>query len=200
MIITNFSNFSEFKIDESSLKRCIRKHFYKINRPVYIEVDKKLENAYGMQTVLCIEDYENHSQHWTSNFIKEVNSKDDHFHRIKLSYGYLDTAFHNQTKSKRQTKNWGLSDHYEFKRGQYPFVYLFHVLSHEMQHSQQVEESSGRFFPYVVVSDLFLQYKTPNWKEYNYLKEQGCKVEMEFDAEVAALKKGPKMFRTYYGV
>ena len=86
MIITNFSNYSEFKIDESSLKQCVRKHFYKIKRPVYIEVDKKLERAYGMQTVLYLKDYENHSQHWTPNFIKEVESKDNYFHRIKLSY------------------------------------------------------------------------------------------------------------------
>ena len=200
MIITNFSNYSEFKIDESSLKQCIRKHFYKIKRPVYIEVDKKLERAYGMQTVLYLKDYENHSQHWTPNFIKEVESKDNYFHRIKLSYEYLDVAFHNQAKSKRQTKKWGLNEHYDFKRGQYPFVYLFHVLSHELQHSQQIEEASGKSFPYVVLSNLFFQYKSPNWKEYHYLHDQGCKVEMEFDAELAALKKGPKMLRTYYGV
>ena len=72
-------------------------------------------------------------------------------------------------------------------------LYLFHVLSHELQYSQQIEEASCKSFPYVVLSNLFFQYKSPNWKEYHYLHDQGCEVEMEFDAEVAALKKGPKI-------
>ena len=193
-IVTNFSQFPEFKkVDEDFLKKVILKHFPKIKRSIYIYINPQLKLAYGQQTVLCLKDFERYYRWWTPDWLEEVKKTKGYFHKISLSYEHLWNAFHNTSESKKITKLWGLRNHYEFKESKYPHAYLFHVLGHELQHAQQVEPPKPGANP----AELSIQYKSHNWKQYLYLQEVGCASEVEFDAELGGLKKGPRMLRSY---
>ena len=186
-ITTNISDYLDFdKIDEPFLKKLIKSKFSKIKKPVYINIDQKLIRAFGMYNSVYLYNFKRYSRFWTEDFVEEVEKHKGDFHRVTLSYGFLYNAFHDKRISKVETKNWGISKHYSDLKKEYPYAYLFHLLSHELQHAQQSEST--------------IQYKMDNWPEYHYLKEQKCNSDIEFDAEVAAIKKGPKMFRSFYGV
>ena len=186
-ITTNFSDYLDFdEVDEQSLKRLVKSKFSKIKKPIYINIDQKLITSYGLYNALYLYNFERYSKFWTYDFIEEVEKHKGDFHRITLSYSFLYNAFHDRSLSKVETKMWGIKDHYSDLRREHSYAYLFHLLSHELQHAQQNEST--------------IQYKMENWPEYHYLKDQKCSSEIEFDAEVAAIKKGPKMFRSFYGV
>ena len=52
-IITNLSEFPEFKIDEGTLKSAIIKCFSSIKKPLYIHINKKLILCHGLHRRDC---------------------------------------------------------------------------------------------------------------------------------------------------
>ena len=180
-IITNLFEYPEFKIDEVLLKKAIIKRFSKIKKPLYINVDKNLIQNHGVYRRDWITELKRFPTSWTPQFISEIKDNGDIYHRINLSYDFLHNAFHNRSK------------YFDFDPKNYPYMYLFFLLAHELQHAQQCDSQHLKSYK---DSKSYVQYKKKNWKEYENV-ESNHNI-FEFDAEVASIKKTLKLYESYF--
>ena len=192
-IITNLSEYSEFKIDEVLLKKAIVKRFSKIKKPLYINVDKNLIQNHGVYRRDWITDLKRFPTSWTPQFISDIKDNRDIYHRINLSYDFLHNAFHNKSQSNKDTDIWDIRKYFDFDSKDYPYMYLFFLLAHELQHAQQCDSQHLKVYK---DSKGYVQYKKKNWKEYEDV-ESNHNI-FEFDAEVASIKKTLKLYESYY--
>ena len=72
-------------------------------------------------------------------------------------------------------------------------MYLFFLLAHELQHAQQSDSQRLKSYN---LSKCYVQYKKKNWKEYEDVESNH--IIIEFDAEVASIKKTLKLYESYY--
>ncbi len=177
-IVTNISDYPELKLDEKLVVKCIKNHFRNVNAPIYIYIDPKLKNAYGLHACRSIKEYETLPKIVKDELVESAKENKNHWHKINLSYQLLERALNKRRKSKDETSDWILCDEYD-----YYYAVVFYVLTHELQHAYQVERGN--------------QYKKENWKQYE--DEIGDFVDLEFDAEVGAIRKGPRLLRSYCG-
>ena len=87
-IVTNLSEYPEFKIDEALLKKAIVKHFSKIKKPLYINVDKNLIQNHGVYRRDWITELKRFPTSWTPQFISEIKDNGDIYHRINWHMSY----------------------------------------------------------------------------------------------------------------
>jgi len=192
-IITNLSEYPEFKIEENALKSAVVRRFSKIKKPLYIHIDKNLIQNHGLYRRDWITELKRHPISWTSQFISEIKNNGDLYHRINLSYDFLHNAFHNRKQSNKETSTWYIRKYFDFDSNDYPYMYLFFLLAHELQHAQQCDSIRG----YIVDdSKCHIQYKKRNWKEYEGVEHNHNVV--EFDAEIASINKTLKLYESYY--
>ena len=192
-IVTNLSEYPEFKIDEGLLKKAIMKHFSKIKKPLYININKNLIRYHGVHCRDWITELKRLPTSWTPQFISEVRDNGDVYHRINLSYEFLHNAFHDRSQSKEDTATWNIRKYFDFDSKKYPYMYLFFLLAHELQHAQQCD---GQRLKSYNLSKCYVQYKKKNWKEYEDVESNH--IIIEFDAEVASIKKTLKLYESYY--
>ena len=192
-IVTNISEYPEFKIDEGLLKNAIIRRFAQIKKPIYIHIDKNLVVSHGHHRRDWITDLKRYPSSWTPQFISEIKKNGDLYHRICLSHQFLHNAFHNRKQSNKDTVTWHLSKYFDFDPRDYSYIYLFFLLSHELQHAQQCDSLRMKYFK---SDNCYVQYKKDNWKEYKDVENNGTV--LEFDAEVAAINKTLKLYESYY--
>ena len=193
-ITTNLSEFPEFKVDESLLKNAIIRRFSaKIKKPLYIHIDKNLVASHGHHRRDWITDLKRYPSSWSPQFISEIKKNGDLYHRICLSYEFLHNAFHNRSESNLDTVTWHLREYFDFDTRDYPYIYLFFLLSHELQHAQQCDSLRMKYFKNEM---CYIQYKKNNWKEYKEVENNG--VALEFDAEIASINKTLKLYESYF--
>ena len=70
-IVTNLSEYPEFKIDETLLKKAIIKHFSKIKKPLYINVNKSLIRYHGVHCRDWITELKRYPASWPPHFVSE---------------------------------------------------------------------------------------------------------------------------------
>jgi len=191
-IVTNLSDYPEFKIDEDLLKKAIVKRFPKIKKPLYINVDKNIIQNHGLYRRDWITELKRFPACWPPHFVSEIKNNRDIYHRINLSYDYLYNAFHNKRQSNLDTKTWCIRKYFDFDSKYYSYIYLFFLLAHELQHAQQCDSQHLKVYK---DSKGYVQYKKENWKEYEDL-ESNHNI-FEFDAEVASIKKTLKLYESY---
>ena len=192
-IITNLSEYPEFKIDEGVLKSAIIKCFSKIKKPLYIHINKKLIQCHGLHRRDWITELKRYPTSWTSQFISEIKNNGDIYHRINLSYEFLHNAFHNRTQSNEDTDTWHIRKYFYFDPIDYAYMYLFFLLAHELQHAQQCDSLRLKSYK---DSKCYVQYKKSNWKEYEDV--EGNNNVWEFDAEIASINKSLKLYESYF--
>ena len=192
-VVTNISQFPEFGIDEAALKKAIVKRFSKIKKPLYINIDKNLIRNYGVYRRDWITELKRFPTSWTRQFIFEIKDNRDIYHRINLSYSFMHNAFHNRSKSNKDTATWHIRKYFDFDSQKYPYIYLFFLLAHELQHAQQYDSQHLKSYK---DSKGYIQYRKSNWREYEDV-ESNHNI-FEFDAEVASIKKTLKLYESYY--
>ena len=192
-IITNLSEFPEFKIDEGVLKSAIIKCFSNIKKPLYIHINKKLIYCHGLHRRDWITELIRYPACWPPHFVSEIKNSGDIYHRISLSYEFLYNAFHNRRQSNKDIENWYIRKYFDFDPKDYPYMYLFFLLAHELQHAQQCDSQHLKSYK---DSNGYVQYKKKNWKEYENV-ESNHNI-FEFDAEVASIKKTLKLYESYF--
>ena len=192
-IVTNISEYPEFKIDEGALKSAIVKRFSQIKKPLYISIDKNLTLCHGHHRRDWITDLKRYPTSWTPQFISEIKKNGDLYHRVCLSYDFLHNAFHNRRQSNLDTDTWYLRQYFDFDSTDYPYIYLFFLLSHELQHAQQCDSLRMKYYKN---DHCYIQYKKNNWKEYKDVDNNG--VAIEFDAEIASINKTLRLYESYY--
>ena len=192
-ITTNLSEYPELKIDEESLKNAIIKRFPKIRKPLYIHVNKNLIQAHGLHRRDWITDLKSYPTAWTPEFISEIKKNGDLYHRVCLSYDFLHDAFHNKRQSNRDTNHWYIRKYFDYDSKDYPYMYLFFLLSHELQHAQQCDNLRMKYFKN---DQCYVQYKKNNWKEYRDVENSGTV--LEFDAEIASINKTLRLYESYF--
>ena len=192
-IITNISEYPEFKIDEGSLKSAIVKRFSQIKKPLYINIDKNLTLCHGHHRRDWITDLKRYPTSWTPQFISEIKKNGDLYHRVCLSYDFLHNAFYNRRQSNLDTDTWYLRKYFDFDPRDYPYIYLFFLLSHELQHAQQCDNLRMKFYKN---DHCYIQYKKNNWKEYKDVENSGTV--LEFDAEIASINKTLRLYESYF--
>ena len=192
-IITNLPEFPEFKIDEGALKRAIVKCFSNIKKPLYIHINKNLIQSHGLHRRDWITELKRYPASWPPHFVSEIKNSSNLYHRITLSYEYMHNAFHNKRQSNIDTKTWHIRKYIDFNPIDYPYIYLFFLLSHELQHAQQCDSLRMRHFEN---DKCHIQYKKTNWKEYEDV--EGNNNVWEFDAEVASINKTLKLYESYF--
>ena len=175
-IETNFSQYPELKIDEQQVKNCIRKHFGTIKAPIYVYVDPKLKTSHGLHACRDITDYERLPD---ASLKKDAKKNKNHFHKVSISHKHLSEAKSSSVKKTTELKEWTFPKWPRTHR--FFHSYLMTLLSHELQHARQVEHG--------------IQYHRHNWMEYD--ERIGDKSPHEYDANVAELKKAPKMLGSY---
>ena len=72
-------------------------------------------------------------------------------------------------------------------------MYLFLLLAHELQHAQQCDSQRLKYYKN---SKCYVQNKKKNWKEYEDVESNHNII--EFDAEVASIKKTLTLYESYY--
>ena len=164
------------KIDESQLKKSIRKHFGNIKAPIYIYVDPKLQTCHGLHACRNITHYKRLPN---TTLLKEARKNKNHFHKISLSYKHLSEAKSSSVKKTVELKEWTFPEWPQTHR--FYHSYLMTLLSHELQHARQTEHG--------------VQYKRHNWMEYD--EKIVDKRDIEYDACMAEFKKAPKLLRSY---
>ena len=192
-ITTNLSEHPEFKIDEGLLKNAIIRRFSKIKKPLYIHIDKNLVISHGQHRRDWITELKRYPSSWTSQFISDIKNSRDLYHRISLSYDYMHNAFYNRRQSNKDIENWYIRKYFDFDPKDYPYMYLFFLLAHELQHAQQCDSQRLKSYN---LSKCYVQYKKKNWKEYEDVESNH--IIIEFDAEVASIKKTLKLYESYY--
>ena len=192
-IITNLSEFPEFKIDEGVLKSAIIKCFSNIKKPLYIHINKKLKLCHGLHRRDWITESIRYPACWPPHFVSEIKNNGDLYHSISLSYEYLYNAFHNKRQSNLDTETWHIRKYFDFDSKDYSYMYLFFLLAHELQHAQQCDSLRMKYFKY---DKCHVQYKKTNWKEYEDV--EGNNNVWEFDAEVASINKTLKLYESYF--
>ena len=192
-IITNISEYPEFKIDEGLLKNAIVKRFSQIKKPLYINIDKNLTLCHGHHRRDWITDLKRYPTSWTPEFISEIKKNGDLYHRVCLSYDFLHDAFHNKRQSNRDTNHWYIRKYFDYDSKDYPYMYLFFLLSHELQHAQQCDNLRMKNFKN---EHCYIQYKKNNWKEYKDVENSGAV--LEFDAEIASINKTLRLYESYF--
>ena len=175
-IETNFYQYPELKIDESQLKKSIRKHFGNIRAPIYIYVDPKLQTCHGLHACRNITHYKRLPE---LSLKKEARKNKNHFHKISLSYKHLSEAKSRSVKKVVELREWTFPEWPRTHR--FYHSYLITLLSHELQHARQKEHG--------------IQYKRHNRMEYD--EKIFDKTDIEYDACVAEFKKAPKLLRSY---
>jgi len=138
-IITNLSEYPEFKINEDALKNAIVRRFSKIKKPLYIHVNKNLIQSHGLHRRDWITESIRYPACWPPHFVSEIKNNGDLFHSISLSYEFLYNAFHNRRQSNKDIENWYIRKYFDFDPKDYPYMYLFFLLAHELQHAQQCD-------------------------------------------------------------
>jgi len=171
-IVSNIDQYPELKIDEQCLKECIRKHYSSIKSPIFFYIDKKLHLAHGLHRCVSPKDYLRLPSIVSENIMVDVKKNKNHFHKISLSYYYIERAKNNC----KDCKGWLIP-----KGFNYYHSYLMFVISHELQHAHQAEKG--------------IQYKMENWKQY--AKDIDDHTPVEYDAEIASIVKGSKLIRSY---
>jgi len=192
-IITNISEYPEFKIDEGALKNAIVKRFSQIKKPLYINIDKNLTLCHGHHRRDWITDLKRYPTSWTPQFISEIKKNGDLYHRVCLSYDFLHNAFYNRRQSNLDTDTWYLRKYFDFDPRDYPYIYLFFLLSHELQHAQQCDNLRMKYYKN---DHCYIQYKKNNWKEYKDVENSGTV--LEFDAEIASINKTLRLYESYF--
>ena len=192
-IITNISEYPEFKIDEGALKNAIVKRFSQIKKPLYINIDKNLTLCHGHHRRDWITDLKRYPTSWTPEFISEIKKNGDLYHRVCLSYDFLHNAFYNRRQSNLDTDTWYLRKYFDFDPRDYPYIYLFFLLSHELQHAQQCDNLRMKYYKN---DHCYIQYKKNNWKEYKDVENSGTV--LEFDAEIASINKTLRLYESYF--
>jgi hypothetical protein len=192
-IITNLSEYSEFKIDEGALKSAIVKCFSNIKKPLYIHINKNLIRCHGLHRRDWITELKKYPTSWPSQFISEIKNSHDLYHRITLSYEFMHNAFHNRKESNLDTETWYIRKYFDFDPKDYPYIYLFFLLAHELQHAQQCDSLRMKYFKY---DSCHVQYKKKNWREYEDV--DGNADVLEFDAEIASINKTLKLYESYF--
>ena len=192
-IITNLSEYPEFKIDEGVLKSAIIKCFSKIKKPLYIHINRNLIQSHGLHRRDWITEIERYPAVWPPHFVSEIKNNGDLFHSISLSYEYLYNAFHNKRQSNLDTETWHIRKYFDFDPTDYPYMYLFFLLAHELQHAQQCDRLRMKNYK---DSKCYVQYKKSNWKEYEDV-EHNYNI-FEFDAEIASINKTLKLYESYF--
>ena len=192
-IITNLFEYPEFKIDEVLLKKAIIKRFSKIKKPLYINVDKNLIQNHGVYRRDWITELKRFPTSWTPQFISEIKDNGDIYHRINLSYDFLHNAFHNRSQSNKDTDIWNIRKYFDFDPKDYPYMYLFFLLAHELQHAQQCDSLRMKYFKN---DKCHVQYRKNNWKEYQDVESNNNV--LEFDAEIASINKTLKLYESYF--
>ena len=192
-ITTNLSEYPELKIDEGLLKNAIIRRFSQIKKPIYIHIDKNLVVSHGHHRRDWITDLKRYPSSWTPQFISEIKKNGDLYHRICLSYDFLYNAFHNKRQSNLDTNTWHLRKYFDFDSRDYPYIYLFFLLSHELQHAQQCDNLRMKYFKNEM---CYIQYKKNNWQEYKDV--EGAAVPLEFDAEIASINKTLRLYESYF--
>ena len=175
-IETNFYQYPELKVDESQLKKSIRKHFGNIKAPIYIYVDPKLKTCHGLHACRNITHYKRLPN---TTLLKEARKNKNHFHKISLSYKHLSEAKSSSAQKMNELREWTFPVCPKTHR--FYHSYLMTLLSHELQHARQVE--------------CGIQYKRHNWMEYD--ERIVDKTDIEYDACMAEFKKAPKLLRSY---
>ena len=192
-IITNLSEVPEFKIDEGVLKSAIIKCFSKIKKPLYIHINRNLIRSHGLHRRDWITELKKFPTSWTPQFISEIKNNGDLYHRINLSYEFMHNAFHNKRQSNLDTETWHIRKYFDFDPTDYPYMYLFFLLAHELQHAQQCDSLRMKYFKY---DSCHVQYNKKNWREYEDV--DGNADVLEFDAEIASINKTIKLYESYF--
>ncbi len=178
-IVSNIEQYSELKIDEQHLKKCIRKHYSTINVPIFIYIDKKLHLAHGLHRCISYKSYDKLPSLIKDNILDDVKKNKGHFHKISLSYHHLYQAKNRSVKASTECRSWKIPNWPRTHR--FFHSYLLTLLSHELQHARQKEHG--------------IQYKRHNWLEYDsWIIDQSP---IEYDACIAEVIKSPKMLRSY---
>jgi hypothetical protein len=192
-VVTNISQFPEFGIDEAALKKAIVKRFHKIKKPIYIHIDKNLVLSHGHHLRDWITDLVKYPTCWTPEFISEIKKHGDLYHRVCLSYSFVYNAFYHRRQNRVETKEWGFKEYFDFDPIDYSYIYLFFLLSHELQHAQQCDYLRLKNYQ---DKNCHLQYKKHNWKKYANVAHNDNV--LEFDAEVASIEKTIKLYESYF--
>ena len=192
-IITNLSEYPEFKINEDALKNAIVRRFSKIKKPLYIHVNKNLIQSHGLHRRDWITELKRYPTSWPSQFISEIKNSGNLYHRISLSYEYMHNAFHNKRQSNKDTETWHIRKYFDFDSNDYPYMYLFFLLAHELQQAQQCDSLRMRHFKN---DKCHVQYRKNNWKEYQDVESNNNV--LEFDAEIASINKTLKLYESYF--
>lgn len=177
IIATNFNDYQELGINEEALIDSIQTNWPTIKVPIFIYVDKRLTSAHGLHACRCIKDYKIIPKKVREVLMDEVLNNEDnknHFHKISLSYEYLQMAKEN--KIGWQISDWFISDNEDIYQSYFSFV-----ISHELQHANQIE--NGR------------QYKKGDWLEYKkFMYSDDLN---EIDAELASILKYRNVLENY---
>ena len=105
----------------------------------------------------------------------------------------MHNAFHNKRQSNLDTETWHIRKYFDFDPTDYPYMYLFFLLAHELQHAQQCDRLRMKNYK---DSKCYVQYKKSNWKEYEDV-EHNYNI-FEFDAEIASINKTLKLYESYF--
>jgi hypothetical protein len=105
----------------------------------------------------------------------------------------MHNAFHNRKESNLDTETWYIRKYFDFDPKDYPYIYLFFLLAHELQHAQQCDSLRMKYFKY---DSCHVQYKKKNWREYEDV--DGNADVLEFDAEIASINKTLKLYESYF--
>ena len=125
--------------------------------------------------------------------ISEVKKHGDLYHRVCLSHSFVYNAFYHRGQSRVETKEWGFKKYFDFDPIDYSYIYLFFLLSHELQHAQQCDYLRLKNYQ---DRNCHLQYEKHNWKKYaNVARNDNV---LEFDAEVASIEKTIKLYESYF--
>jgi hypothetical protein len=92
-----------------------------------------------------------------------------------------------------ETKEWGFKEYFDFDPIDYSYIYLFFLLSHELQHAQQCDYLRLKHYQ---DEACHLQYKKRHWKKYANVAHSDNV--LEFDAEVASIEKTIKLYESYF--
>ena len=171
-IVSNISQYPELKIDEQHLHNCIRKYYSSVEAPIFFYIDKKLHLAHGLHRCVSYKEYKRLPSIVSKSILPEARKNKGHFHKVSLSYHYLERAKNNC----KDCREWLIPKEFD-----YYYSYLMFLISHELQHAHQSENG--------------IQYRVENWKQYADDIEDHTPI--EFDAEIASIIKGSKLIRSY---
>jgi hypothetical protein len=189
-------------IDLDKVTDVISKYYNrKIKKSLYFEISKKV-TVFGafwtpeLYSRICF--LERKPSGISNEFLKE-NREQKWFHRIHLSFDELNSCYRARKRNNRHLLYFNINKHYkQFCKKNPATCLFFHLMAHELQHCVQFDKVEYKEISFngVSKSNKFEtrkkdidNFQLPNDKYYY--------TEFESDAEIGAIKNGPKLVEIY---